>query len=742
MDKVRFLFVWTACLCCVLLCRAQEIVPPYDSTELYTTCANEGFLWQGEWHEPLSSDFQLTHTISDPVQDTLITLYVTVLPFYTDIIDTQETCKGTPYEWEGFTYWDADDYTRTLTSSLGCDSTVTLRLIVHERYELTDEPVVMCNGEPFEWNDEIYDESGIYTQTLHTIHDCDSIVTREVTIVPVIEPTEFTVERCEGEDYEWEGDTYDESGDYPKTLTSVLGCDSLVTLHLIVHPRYTDIEETVDICEGESYVWECDTYDETGNYTKTLTTIHGCDSIVTLHLIVHEPYDITDEPVVMCDGEPFVWNDSTYEESGIYTQTLTSIYGCDSVVTREVTIHPAIEPTHFTIEICEGEEYEWESETFDESGDYPKTLIASTSCDSLVTLHLIVHPTYPALEETHAICEGTYYDWNGERYSEAGDYVFESQTQFGCDSIVTLHLSLLPRYEREIIDTVIYGDTLTIGEHHYTKKGVYIDTLRTIHGCDSVITLQLTINKVEVRRVIADDQCADDPALEITIKHKGFIHQVEFLFDEKAHEIGLQDILLPMTEDGVLSIPFTARAGACSATVHLIFRGQVVDTLTVPIMLRYPSSVLEQAWNDVIAVLTPQYNGGYDFVAFQWYENDRPLAGETHGYLYRPLRMGLAYSALLTEPDGTQLMTCPIIATEQPEVSLYPTMVVPNQLIHCTVHEKAELVLYDTAGRMITSRTLDAGENLFPSPAWHGMYIAIIRTLSSGKERNYKIMVQ
>lgn len=36
--------------------------------------------------------------------------------------------------------------------------------------------------------------------------------------------------------------------------------------------------------------------------------------------------------------------------------------------------------------------------------------------------------------------------------------------------------------------TICQGDTVTIGKHHYTKAGAYIDTLKSFNACDSIIT--------------------------------------------------------------------------------------------------------------------------------------------------------------------------------------------------------------------------------------------------------------
>ena len=104
--------------------------------------------------------------------------------------------------------------------------------------------------------------------------------------------------------------------------------------------------------------------------------------------------------------------------------------------------------------------------------------------------------------------------------------------------------------------------------------------------------------------------------------------------------------------------------------------------------------------------------------------------------------MGAEYNALLTEMDGTQLMTCGLIAQEQEEISLYPTVVTPKQQMTCVVHEAADIILYDALGHVVLHRTLVRGENIFAAPSNVGSYIAKIHLMSSEATKIIKIMVQ
>ena len=73
------------------------------------------------------------------------------------------------------------------------------------------------------------------------------------------------------------------------------------------------------ICSGETYSWNGNTYTKPGSYTDTLQNIYGCDSIVTLHLQVHPTYEVHDT-VVACDSylfNPFNKNGGGYNHLAI-----------------------------------------------------------------------------------------------------------------------------------------------------------------------------------------------------------------------------------------------------------------------------------------------------------------------------------------------------------------------------------------------------------------------------------------
>ena len=285
---------------------------------------------------------------------------------------------------------------------------------------------------------------------------------------------------------------------------------------------------------------------------------------------------------------------------------------------------------------------------------------------------------------------------------------------------------------------LFYGSELT-------QEGVYTYHVKN-EDCDTLVTLNLVLNTVEFdgeRGITVNEPCAGEGSLDIELAYSGVVHRFAVVFSEHAHSGGMNDTLLPPPDAGVLSLPLTGvKAGWFQLTLNALFREQTVWTESIPFAILYPSSVMEQRWNDVIAVLTDKYNGGYDFTAFQWYKDGQPLPGEEKSYIYQPLDFNAEYAVLLTEQDGTQLMSCSFTPEPHTDITLYPTLADPLQYIHCYTSDVASLVIYDATGRMITGMQLPAGESSVPVPEIRGLYIVKIQTDTPQSEKTYKVLIR
>lgn len=201
------------------------------------------------------------------------------------------------------------------------------------------------------------------------------------------------------------------------------------------------------ICEGTTYSWRDSAYTTAGSYFDTIRTAAGEDSIrFSLQLEVNPSYIFVDT-VSLCPGEIYRWRGMTFSEAGMYTDSLTTRRGCDSIYVLELSIQSRYD-TSEEVSICAGESYFWHGQTPTETGQYMDTMLTIYGCDSLCTLNLIVNPTY-LIEEIVAVREDKLpYQWNGQTITQPGNYRAEYTSLAGCDSIITLQFTVtaLPIY--------------------------------------------------------------------------------------------------------------------------------------------------------------------------------------------------------------------------------------------------------------------------------------------------------
>jgi hypothetical protein len=202
--------------------------------------------------------------------------------------------------------------------------------------EIGRDTVVACDY--FTWiNGVTYTTSTHDYATIITANNCDSLIELFLT-VNYSSHSYDTIVRCD--EYTWvgvNGVTYLNSGDYTDTLVNSVGCDSILHLNLTIN--YTTYNfDTITSCG--SYSWPVNSliYFNSGEYSDTLINQYGCDSILNLSLTILPTYSFTDT-ITSCDSCIWSYNNQTYYLSGFYSDTLTNIYGCDSIISLALTIY-------------------------------------------------------------------------------------------------------------------------------------------------------------------------------------------------------------------------------------------------------------------------------------------------------------------------------------------------------------------------------------------------------------------
>lgn len=233
--------------------------------------------------------------------------------------------------------------------------------------------------------------------------------------------------------------------------------------------RYSTINDS--ICNGEVYEYGTHSASATGTYYDTIHIDQYVDSMITVHLVVNPSYDYTHTEQI-CDGQTFSSYGFSENENGIYVHSLQSMNGCDSIVRLNLTVNPIYDTT-ITASICQGNTYTQYGFNTTMEGSHTQNLYTIAGCDSVVHLQLAVNPTYSEqLSDTITNVQG--YQFVDTTLTQSGVYQRTLHTLAGCDSLLTLTLTVIPSVDTLIVrDTVLYPDTLIVVD----TLIVYIDTL-------------------------------------------------------------------------------------------------------------------------------------------------------------------------------------------------------------------------------------------------------------------------
>jgi len=367
---------------------------------------------------------------------------------------------------------------------------------------------VICEGDTCTVGTSKYIKAGIYTDLLSTASGCDSIVTTNLLVNPAIQIVTNPL-ICEGETYTVGSNGYTSAGTYRDVLETYLGCDSTVVTNLVVNPtNHTPL--TRFICQGESYIVGTRVHTTTGIYSDTLSSVLFCDSIVTTNLTVNPAYQTTPSPFI-CPGEALTVGTHTYNASGIYIDKLSTIVGCDSIITTNLTVYP-VEQNIQSPNKCTGESITVGLNTYTETGTYTDVLTSSHNCDSTIITNLTVNPTVQT-PVTESICEGESFIVGPNNYSVSGNYIDVLKTSLGCDSTVTTNLTVNP------VPDVSLGDDqlLCPGDSIILSPGIGFSSYL---WSDGSVMNHLKVNKTGTYSVTAfNDWCP--ASAEVTIRECG-----------------------------------------------------------------------------------------------------------------------------------------------------------------------------------------------------------------------------
>ena len=359
-------------------------------------------------------------------------------------------------------------------------------------------------------------------------------------------------------------------------------------------------------------------------------------------------------------------------------------------------------------------------------GKFTAVLSASIrgKCAEIKTFEFELPNVTDMRDTVHAtVCPGVCYTLGEKSYFETGVYADTVPTQYGCDSITVLYLNVLQ--DTVIYDTICSTDVRIIDGVRVTQTGVYSE--KSTLGCDSILW-DMVVNEslvLGIDSVIS--VCADDDNIIIPyVEESGRLLEFAVKFKDAAMAEASVEGLQP--ESGAMVVPMLKgvkpnRYRATLSFGELACGGEDIDVL---VDVYYPKSVIAQRWNDVLAVKNADYNGNYEFVAYQWYKDNTPIEGATSSILYEELDFNAEYSVLLTREDGVQEMVCAIRPIQFGDISGNTVVVFganTSSQVNVKASESAQVRVWSSMGVLVGEYYLSEGDNVLNIVESSGIYI-------------------
>ena len=580
---------------------SNEMLPDISFEFDYSTA-------DGPWVTNLSDSLFLITPPSDLAHDTTIAYTFTVydtagcsfdttffITFFAAAHSEFDTVVCGTFVWNDTVYSQSGQYEQHFQSAAGCDSVVTCHLVVNPLAATYDTLTLMENQLPYHYapTNTIYTmQSPLVSQSTYTLtssQGCDSVVQLMVYIYHNVSYQVDTTVCAANLPYTWHGHSFAAAGIHVVTMQTSHGADSIVTYHLMVDNLSVNIGNvthitcygnstgaaTVSVANGQSpmtYAWKNaagTTLSSTttlsnvpaGVYTFTVSDNLGCTvtTSVTLNTLngALQAGSISASQE-LCVGEaiaPFTGTAATGGDNGAY-QWQISTDGTDwttapGTATTQNYTYPGTADATFSL----------------------RRVWATQSCGTVYS-NIVTVTVWPISNDTLTaeVCQGETYQENGfditaDQTLETGFYTYEQHYSSGpCDSSVVLLMTVHPDYETALEDEICEGGG-------YNSNGFSISPFETVgvqelnrtlnlqseFGCDSVLTLHLTVIDTDLRIVPLSDNFCEEQSMELM----AVTQMTDYMWNtgEDAPNI---TVLAP----GYYTV--TATQGACSNTARYL----------------------------------------------------------------------------------------------------------------------------------------------------------------------------
>lgn len=194
----------------------------------------------------------------------------------------------------------------------------------------------------------------------------------------------------------------------------------------------------------------------------------------------------------------WIWIQTTYPTNtwihlvGVYQNYVMTLYLDGTPVGTNTFSHTSVSSTTLPFYVGKGVSGNYVQASIDDIGVWNRALSQAEITGLFTDCQAVFGDTVNVTACDHYMTPG------GNNYTQSGTYPDTLQTSLGCDSIITINLMIKNSSSGSETVTSCFQHVSPSGAYIWTSSGIYSDTVQNAVGCDSVITVNLTINTVDV----------------------------------------------------------------------------------------------------------------------------------------------------------------------------------------------------------------------------------------------------
>lgn len=248
--------------------------------------------------------------------------------------------------------------------------------------------------------------------------------------------------------------------------------------------------DTVYFCSGDTIRINGQAYTTAQTAYFTIPGIQGCDTIREYVLKIFDPVTRSVDAQI-CQGDTFYYRGLKFFQQGVFIDTLHNNTGCDTLLVTSIEVS-AVFSRSDTIYFCLGDTIRINGQDYSAEQTIHLDIPAVVGCDTSQTYVL---KTFDPIRRTveAEICPGDTFYYAGFSYFEAGTFTDTIPGGEGCDTMLTVSISLKPLIQSERQLLLCKGRSVQINGIFYDKPGVVYETLNAQTGCDTIRKTEIVI---------------------------------------------------------------------------------------------------------------------------------------------------------------------------------------------------------------------------------------------------------